>query len=168
MINIPNNLISAITSESAVLFLGAGASFGARHPNNDHIPSSDALKRALSEKFLEGRLQNRPLPYVADMSINETDLSTVQLFLYNIFEPFGPAAHHLIIPRFAWHAIVTTNYDLIVEKAYQQEANTKQEIAVFTKDGQSIDKRLKKMNNGMCYVKLHGSIDKIDDDDIVG
>ena len=166
MIEIPNNLISAITSESAVLFLGAGASCGARHPNNDHIPSSDALKRALSEEFLEGKLQNRPLPYVADMSINETDLSTVQLFLYNIFEPFGPAAHHLIIPRFAWHAIVTTNYDLIVEKAYQQETNTKQEIAVFTKDGQSIDKTLKKMNNGMCYVKLHGSIDKIDDDEI--
>ena len=163
---IPSNLIAAITGQSAVLFLGAGASIGARHPNNAKVPNGQELKIALSNRFLEGKLQDKSLQHVADVSINETDLNTVQSFICNIFEPFEPARHHLIIPRFSWHAIVTTNYDLIIEKAYHQENDAKQTLAVFTKDGQSIDKTLKKMVNGVRYVKLHGSIDCIDDRDI--
>ncbi len=166
MITIPSNLISAIASESAVLFLGAGASIGARHPNGASVPNGQDLKTALSNRFLEGKLQDKTLQHVADVAINESDLNTVQSFIYEIFEPFEPADHHLIIPRFSWHAIVTTNYDLIVEKAYQQAGDTKQELAVFTKDGQSIDQKLKKMINGIRYIKLHGSIDCIDDRDI--
>ena len=100
------------------------------------------------------------------MCISETDLLSVQMFIRDKFLNFGPANHHLIIPRFFWHAIVTTNYDLVIEKAYAQEENSKQHLATFIKDDQKIDTILKKTVNGLPFLKLHGSIDKIDDEKI--
>ena len=38
---LPSNLIDAIRTKSAILFLGAGASFDATHPKGDKIPLGD-------------------------------------------------------------------------------------------------------------------------------
>ena len=163
---LPDALISSIVEQSAVLFLGAGASYGAYHPSGARIPSSDDLKALLSDKFLGGKLKARSLSHVAEMCISETDMLTVQMFVRDNFLPFGPGPHHLVIPRFYWHAIVTTNYDLILEKAYASETKAKQELAVFLKNGQKVDTKLKSLSNGLRYIKLHGSVDHIDDSDI--
>ena len=164
--NLPDALISSILDQSAVLFLGAGASHGADHPSGTRIPSSDDLKALLSDKYLGGRLKARSLSHVAEMCISETDLLTVQMFIRDCFLPYAPAPHHMIIPTFYWHAIVTTNYDLVLERAYASQPKAKQELAVFLKNGQRVDNTLKSISNGLRYVKLHGSIDHIDDTDI--
>ena len=146
-----------------MLFLGAGASYGARHPSGARIPSSDDLKILLSDKYLGEKLKTRSLSHVAEMCISETDLLTVQMFIRDCFLSFEPASHHLIIPNFFWHAIVTTNYDLVLERAYASQADAKQELALFLKNGQRVDTKLKSLPNGLRYIKLHGSIDHIDD-----
>jgi hypothetical protein len=130
-LELPPALVTAVTEQAAVLFLGAGASFGACHPNHAKIPSGNDLKDHLSERFLGGKLKNRTLSHVAEMCISETDLLTVQTFIRDKFLPFEPADHHLIIPRFFWHAIVTTNYDLIIEKTYAKEKKSKQNLTAF-------------------------------------
>lgn len=165
-LKLPSALVTAVSEQSAVLFLGAGASFGARHPEKEEIPGAEELKEQLSNKFLGGKLKNRTLSHVAEMCISETDLLSVQMFIRDKFMPFEPAEHHLIIPRFFWHAIVTTNYDLIIEKAYAQEADAKQTLVKFVKDGQKIDTTLRETLNGLRFLKLHGCIDKIHDSDI--
>jgi hypothetical protein len=38
MIEVPPTLIDAVKEQRAVLFLGAGASRGAKHPQSDQIP----------------------------------------------------------------------------------------------------------------------------------
>ena len=55
--DLPDALISSIVEQSAVLFLGAGASYGARHPSGARIPSSDDLTILLSDKYLGGKLR---------------------------------------------------------------------------------------------------------------
>ena len=163
---LPDALISSIIEQSAVLFLGAGASYGAHHSSGARMPSSDDLKNSLSDRFLGGRLKTRNLSHVAEMCISETDILTVQMFIRDKLFCFEPAPHHLVIPRFYWHTIVTTNYDLILEKAYAIEKRVKQTLAVFLKNGQKVDTKLKSLPNGLRYIKLHGSIDRIDDADI--
>lgn len=165
-LELPPALVTAITEQAGVLFLGAGASFGAHHPNSAQIPSGDDLKDKLSDKFLGGKLKKRSLTHVAEMCISETDLLSVQTFIRDQFMLFEPADHHLIIPRFFWHAIVTTNYDLILEKAYEKVTRARQKLTPFVKDGQKIDTTLKKTVNGLAYLKLHGSIDWVEDNDI--
>ena len=165
-VELPEALVAAVGNQSAVLFLGAGASFDAVHPTGATIPGAEELKKELADKFLGGRLKHRNLSHVAEMCISETDLLTFQSFIRERFLAFEPAEHHLIIPKFYWLGIVTTNCDLIVEKAYNKVDNCKQEICVFMKDGQKIDTELKSKLNGVPYLKLHGSIDRIDDTDI--
>src|ERR1039458_4235879 len=46
--------------------------------------------------------------------------------------PFEPADFHLFIPQFRWRAIATTNFDLIVERAYAS-ASTRLQNPVKTK-----------------------------------
>jgi hypothetical protein len=50
---LPAGLVDAVASQSAVLFLGAATSFGAIHPKGLKIPSSENLRDALSDNFLE-------------------------------------------------------------------------------------------------------------------
>ena len=159
---LPPDLVNTIRAQSAVLFLGAGASHGARHPDNRVIPNANELKSLLSERFLDGKPRNRSLPHIADICISATSLPSVQEFIREIFLPFSPAEHHLIIPRFIWHSIVTTNYDLIVEQAYQQENRARQTLCPFTNDLQRIDTELKSVSNGVRYIKLHGCIKNLD------
>ena len=166
MTKLPSALVAAIKSQSAVLFLGAGASIDATHPGGIKIPGTSILKNHLSDEFLSGQLKDRSLSYVAEMCISETDLHSVQSFIRDMFLQFKAGRHHMVIPRFSWHAIVTTNYDLIIEDAYSRQQDRLQDLASFKKDGQPIDKTLKKKINGVCYIKLHGCIDAIDDSDI--
>ena len=163
---LPDTLISAVVSQSAALFLGAGASFGAKHSSGKKIPSAAKLRDELSDKFLGGRLKEKNLSHVADISINESDFVAVQSFVRDQFIMYEPADYHLIIPRFFWHAIATTNYDLLIEKAFEKEKQNKQQLVIFTKNGQRIDTKMKSIQNGLRYIKLHGCIDHIEDTEI--
>ena len=65
-LQLPAALVDAVQSQSAVLFLGAGASFGARHPRGASMPRGDSLRDALSDQFLKGELKDKPLATVAE------------------------------------------------------------------------------------------------------
>ena len=165
-LELPQPLVTAVTQQAAVLFLGAGANCRARHPTGEKIPNADMLKNELSDKFLGGKLKSRSLSHIAQMCISETDLLSVQSFIRDKLLSFEPADYHLIIPRFYWHAIITTNYDLILEKAYKKTRKPNQELVSFIKDGQQFESKLKNSINGVSFLKLHGSIDRIDDADV--
>jgi hypothetical protein len=51
MTEIPPPLFEAIKEQRAVLFLGAGASKGAKHPTHIPIPQGDELRNLICEKF---------------------------------------------------------------------------------------------------------------------
>ena len=152
-------MIDAVKQQRAVLFLGAGASSNAKHPTNKIIPQGNDLRDLICDKFLGGELKDKSLNTIADMAVSETSLHKFQTYIRELFDPFNPADFHLLIPKFWWRAIITTNFDLIVERAYALTHDPVQKLVKTVKDGDQLDTRLSKELNPVCFYKLHGCID---------
>ena len=166
MTDIPQALISAVKEQRAVLFLGAGASRGAKHPNGDPIPQGDCLRNLICDKFLGGELKQKPLNVAAAITADEVGLDAFQTYIRELFLPFEPADFHLLIPKFRWRALATTNLDLIIEKAYTCTPQRLQNLVKTVKDGDNLDIRLHKELDSVGFYKLHGCIDFYQDSEI--
>lgn len=161
---IPKPLIDQIKEGNVVLFLGSGASYGAKHPKNISPPLGNQLSNLLVERFLSSEYRDQSLQYTSEIAVSEYDLLTVQQFIYEIFEPFQPSDDHLKIPNYVWKSIVTTNYDYIIERAYSQNKASLQKLAKFIKNGERVRDKLKSIND-LPYYKIHGCISDINDID---
>ena len=151
----PAALINAVTAGEAVLFLGAGASVGAiAADGTGKIPGASELRDRLSDKFLGGRLKDRPLAVVAQISESEVGLLQVQLFIRDQFVNFGPAPFHLLVSEFRWHGIATTNYDLIVEKAFTANADAQQQLVPFYKNLQLVEHESKQHQHPLQFLNF--------------
>lgn len=156
-------LLDQIRDGNAILFLGAGASLGARGPNGDKPLSANELRDRLSDKFLGGALKERALSEVAEYAKNESSLHEVQRTIFSLFEPLIPAPYQMLIPSFRWHAIVTTNYDFIVERAYAESKSALQRPIRISQDGDASSADLGNPRN-VPFLKLHGCLSAITDD----
>ncbi len=155
-IDIPPALIENVKRQNAVLFLGAGASMDALHPDGKPVPDGSTLRDLLCDRFLGGQLKEKSLKQIADLAISETHLDSVQEFVKELFLPFQPAELHKIIPEIPWHGIATTNYDLIIERAYDKNSSACQRLIPVVSDEIPIETLLKQYANGLTYLKLHG------------
>src|SRR3954452_21687968 len=132
---LPGTLIEAVREQRAILFLGAGASMEARSSGGMQAPNGKKLASLLIERFFPDKLKGvDDLINVAEMAISRHSASIVYEYLKELLAPFLPAEAHRSIPLYRWRAIATTNYDLLVEKAYEQENNRLQDLARFVKD----------------------------------
>jgi hypothetical protein len=162
---LPKALIDSIKDGKVILFLGAGAAFDSFHKSSKKPPTGNQLANLIAEKFLGEEYLNKDLQYISELAISETDLFTVQKFIYDIFIEFKPGEHHKLIPLYKWHSIYTTNYDLLVEESYERCHKKVQELATFVKNGERIgDKMI--FENSVMFNKLHGSITDINDKDV--
>jgi tetratricopeptide (TPR) repeat protein/cold shock CspA family protein len=162
---LPKALVESVCNGQVILFLGAGASLGASQSRNETPPIGQRLADILAERFLGADYIGRPLAQISELVINETDIITVQGFIASIFDEFYPADFHKLIPKFIWHAIVTTNYDLIIERAYDEAPRILQTPVVFKKNGERVDEKLKTQDS-VPYIKLHGCITDIVDPNV--
>ncbi len=160
--DIPPILIDQIKQGNVLLFLGSGAAKGALHSESINPPDGDGLSKLIADRFLGPDFYDRPLTQLSELAISETDLLTVQSFVADLFKDFYPADFHKLIPQFTWKAIATTNYDLIVERAYDSIRDKCQKLVVFKKNIERIEDKLK-LPGSMCYIKLHGCITDIND-----
>src|SRR5467141_792498 len=92
-------LLDQIRNGQVVLFLGAGASRDALHKENKQPPIGQQLADLLAEKFLGTEFRGRPLAQVAELAISETNLTTVQEFIADMYRDFHPNTFHRLIPR---------------------------------------------------------------------
>lgn len=163
--NIPVILLDQLKKGQVVLFLGSGASIGAEHPENMRPPVGNQLADIIAEKFLGEEFKGTPLDRIAELAISETDITTVQEFIRDIFNDFSPASFHKIIPTLPWRALATTNYDLIIERAYDEIKERVQRTVVFKKDGERVEQKIT-LANHIPYLKLHGCITDIYNQDV--
>jgi len=154
-----------IVSGKAILFLGTGAAKNAISPHGPYNIDSNTLRDRLSDHFLGGTYKNKPLVLVADYCKNIAGLIAVQTFIKDLFEEYSPAPFHTLIPTFRWHSIFTTNYDLIVEKAYEQCSSRKQNLAKIVHDRDDFSAKMSDPQS-VPYIKLHGCISIINDPDL--
>ena len=155
--NLPPNLLHSVREGNVVLVLGAGASIGAMGPDGQSSPSGPNLARLIAERFLPPEFADEMLTVVSELAASEADLRTVQDFVGSVFEPLQPAPFHLLLPEFKWAALATTNYDLVVERAYSQCRRPAQDVVPFIKDGDRVDQKLRDPR-GLMFLKLHGCI----------
>ncbi|MDX1940289.1 MAG: SIR2 family protein [Saprospiraceae bacterium] len=163
MIELPKPLLDSIIAQKAVLFLGAGASWGAKNPQGKTIPVGNQLRDIISDNFLNGKLKDRSLAEITEYAINETDLLTVQRFIRDFFLAFEPEPYHKIIPLFPWRAIFTTNIDLIIEKSYNAVSGSVQTPVTVYKNAQKFDQEVRAVSKGLEYIKLHGCINHFEE-----
>jgi tetratricopeptide (TPR) repeat protein len=149
-------LLEAISAKRAVLFTGAGASFGAKRDDGRTIPMAQALANSLSRQFLRSVYDNVDFKTVYDLSCSTRSVREVQDFIYTELSGYKPEPFHLLIPTFAWAGIITTNYDLILEGAYKLAPAPVQELLPNCKDGDGVPESVG--SSGLLYVKLHGCI----------
>lgn len=158
-LELPAQLVNSIREGRMVVFLGAGASYGAVHPTKAKVPNGNALRDALSDRYLGGKLKDRSLAEVSNYAVNESSRIDVQQFIASIFRPFGPAKFHKEFSTFSWHHIFSTNYDTIVEKAYSANgAKASQALVPVVFDNQNIDELSRQHAKPLVFVKLHGCI----------
>lgn len=156
-------LLEKVQNGEAILFLGAGASMGATGPEGQKPVSGEGLRNILADKFLGGKRKDKALVEVAEYSKHESSLLIVQNEIKKIFEPLEPAYFHEVIPKFRWHAIITTNYDLVLEKAYEKCKKKLQSLAPIIRDADNFSEKISNPHT-VPYLKLHGCITTINDE----
>ncbi|NTF43386.1 SIR2 family protein [Rhizobium rhizogenes] len=149
-------VIEAVRDGRAVLFLGAGASIGAIRGSNEQIPLSKELGRRIAGKFLGPGYDEADFKTICDFAASARSVRDLQAFIHEELVGYQPALFHLLIPTFTWAGIATTNYDLVIEGAYQKNQKRLQELIVNCRDGDGSAENLG--NKGLLYVKLHGCI----------
>ena len=156
---LPDFLTTQVREGKVVLVLGAGASKGAHDPHDAAPHSSQQLAEKIADRFLGSKFRSLPLSEVSEYAISESSLVDVQDFIRSLFEPVEPASFHQLIPSFRWHGLATTNYDRVVEKAYEAQQDRLQNIVPIISNGDSVQDALRSFNS-VLLLKLHGCISR--------
>lgn len=161
-LDLPPHLLDQIKEGKAILFLGAGASYGCKSADGTKSAlTGPQLGKKLADRFLGGKRAEETLAKIADFATTESSLLDVQLFVRGLFESIEPQPFHSIITQFKWKAIVTTNYDRVIEKAYEQSATRLQDPLVVLHDGDM--RAYEDSVNAVPIVKMHGCISRASD-----
>ena len=145
--NIDPILKQFVLEGKIILFFGSGASLGAKNSDGQTMPTTSKLRDLIANKFLDQSWTSSPLSEVAEIAISQADIVTVQSFLRDNFIDFEPENFQKKIPQFRWSGIYTTNYDLLIEKAYKSfnEPN-KQELVPIYRTTDRIESKIKDGN----------------------
>ncbi len=163
---LPPGLAEAVENQRVVLFLGAGASMEARGSNGERPPSSGDLRASLGRRFFRDPLDGYDLMSVADMAISAAGQPVVFEHIKKILEPLQPSAAHLLLPSFRWRALATTNYDLLVERAYGAAEQPVQQVVPLVKNTEPVEERLQSVQRPVLLIKLHGCLNHLHDDSV--
>jgi SIR2-like domain len=157
---IPAILKTQLVEGKVILILGAGASLDAVNPAGDKPPSGNALRDMLSDRYLGGEFKTSDLSVVAGYAFSQSSIPEVQEFIKNVFKDFEPSQAHKALPKHRWAGLATTNYDLLLEKAYDQVIDRCQEPFPRVENGDRIID-LQRNPRSVVYLKLHGCITRI-------
>ncbi len=162
---LPEALVSEVTAGRVVLFLGAGASFGATVSNGNPPPLGAELRDALSNEFLGSEHIGEPLVWVSELAISSTGLNRVQDFVAGLFADPEPAEFHKLLPSFKWRGLATTNYDRLIERVYETVESPAQELVPFISNQDSVDEKLRAPEH-LAFLKLHGCVTRTHDPEL--
>jgi hypothetical protein len=166
-IQIPFPLVEAVKSRRAIVFIGAGASKEARNPAGEAPPDSIQLRDILAKRFFGREITNRDVMAVAEMAIEVAGgRSHVFEAVRAAFDGFPPSEAHKALCTFNWRMIATTNYDLLIERAYGDCRDRRQNLVRFVKDDEPVEEKLQATTNSLQYLKLHGCLEHLYDNDI--
>ena len=138
-------LVSALRFERTVLLFGSGSSI----PSG--APSVEKILRHLAERFGFDP-SDLNLPELTDLIEKRYNRSSMVTAVRELFHNLKPTGGLLNVPKFRWRSIYTTNYDDLIEKAYER---VQEPLTVYTSN---FDFGLSEMPGALRVMKLHGTI----------
>jgi len=163
--DLPSYLINQVRQGRVVLFLGAGANKGALTPDKRELPLGNELRDRIAGKFLNGDYSSESLSWVSELASSASDLFSVQDFIADQFRDITPADYHYLIPTFRWRGIATTNYDRLIEIAYNNLRGAIQTVVPFLSNADCVDDKLRDPSS-VALLKLHGCITRTHDKEL--
>ncbi|NIM11911.1 MAG: NACHT domain-containing protein [Candidatus Aminicenantes bacterium] len=161
---IPKDLIEQIAKGRAVAFIGAGLSQGAGLPGwpqllKQMMDWGEQNRIAMDDrKELEEYIESGELLMAAEELRERLGKSAFHQFMMEVFlesKP-EPTAAHQLLPKIPFSAVLTTNYDKLLEAVYVDPS-----IPSFTHlDHAELSKAL--WSGEFYLLKLHGTIDRIE------
>ena len=160
---IPSHTLDLIAKGEAVLFLGSGASFECKASDGSKALSAAGLRDKLCDEFLGGKGKNKSLAAVGDLVTSAAGMLDMQRLVRDQYQSLDATRSHLEIPRYRWKAIVTTNYDLAVERAYERYKNPQQRLVPIICDDDDFKGVIGSGGASVPLLKLHGCITRASD-----
>ncbi len=152
---IPLGLRHAIESGDCVLFVGAGIGKHARGPNGRTGPDADTLAKELAEYFSISTVDNYDLARIAEVVEHRKGRRTLEAFLKQRLLHLEPDPTLMWLFTLRWRAVFTTNYDAVIQRAYDMNPKPPQQPRTFslTRDLVPIDPRF-----DVPIYHLHGTV----------
>lgn len=149
--------IENVLDGQAVLFAGAGFSYGAKNINGD-VPSAKMLKKELLRSMGMNENMEYGLEMVADFYKKKKSATELVNKLREQYNILSVAEHHKKIMGLQWKRVYTTNYDQVIEKAsIESGAGYCRDAIILSDDFESSSKNL-------ISVHLNGYIERLNVD----
>jgi len=161
-IEIPQALLDEISKGRASLLLGAGASREANFPSAEELSNHLATKAGSSYSAI---LAAQPLDIVAQHLYSQPGYGKqwvrqqiIDLFESKHREANRPPSHaHEVMVKFRWRTTFTTNYDRLVEIAYDSSSLCVQRLLPIYVPDPQISRH---ETDVVRFIKLNGSVDE--------
>lgn len=149
--------IQMILEGHAVLFAGAGFSYGAKNVKSD-VPSANKLKKEMLKDMGMSEDTDYGLEIIADFYKKKKSGKELIDKLREQFNILGVAEHHKKIMNLPWKRVYTTNYDQVIEIASRECNNSYCREAIILSDDFEFSTK-----NSIC-VHINGYIERINED----
>ncbi len=154
-----NYMVDKVSAGQCILFIGAGLTRTCEDSQGTKGPNATELARRLSARFLGQNDIQDDLALAADYSLAFHNKYDIDSFICRQLEGLMPSPAALTIPQIPWKAIYTTNYDLIIEKAYEIANRPVQQVRPIYSNLTPISSL---PDGTIPLYKLHGCISRID------
>lgn len=153
-------LLKAIREGDAVLFLGAGASAGAKDSQDKAAPVGSDLAERIAAKFFPTYKDaaKANLSRLGNWLESEGYVPEMQSFIKDELSELLPSSGQQFISKFRWYGIVTINYDDLIEKSYKDNKMSKQSLIPILNDDYRVHNLIRDRVNQVPYLKMHGCI----------
>ncbi len=170
---VPAELVDAIRTKRCILFVGAGLSAQVSRSDGSPLPNwsqllLEFLDWAISRQVrfwgdpedIRAMIQKGNLPMAAQELQDRLETAALGEFLERVFRDNTvlPSSAHRLLPHIPFRAVLTTNYDSLIEGAYSIE-NGGSLPPVWTQEDLSF-RPSPLRGSGFFVFKVHGHLDR--------
>lgn len=148
-----HSIFQKIRESNTILFLGAGASVGEKRYLSREI--IEYYEGKINKKLNEPNITKWIDILSADEHFSRNEFDN---FVADLIQKLSLTGAHRILATIPWREIITTNYDLLVERAYDEVRGTHQKIYDLKTVKNVKQYNYKESNTEVKYVKLNGCI----------
>lgn len=154
MIEVFERICDRLSDLHANLFLGAGINAGIMSSNGDTFPLGNELSQLICNDLLGDSHLSLTLDEASEYARYKLGEVELNRYLYELFQLFHPGRSHNLISNLPWDTIYTTNYDQLLEFAYEKNQKNIEVVTSIETDLSGFSEQ------DILYYKLHGTIDQ--------